>query len=471
MAVVGLDKLLAELKKQATSSVAVESKEVGGSPAACPVPVAYGDMLAVCKNLDATLAQAAVYYRASPAPGTGEAKTAIDVKEPPLYTNVLKTRRLVPPTASIPIITSWLEKGWVCAQPVLKYAHEADIVYAVRKSPLGGFNFAENGLVLAGGCLCSLIIGGEVNDYDVFSINDTKEAMLAAVGQLASHLKSKVGDLQVVGTKNCITFVSPVCKVQVILTKYDSVGHILYDFDIGACAVGFYNNKLWFSEAALVAYQYQCNFLHLAARSFSYEHRIFKYVRRGFGIALPNFNPEEEGKTTISLGEGRLQMRDRVLQACTYNGHGSAGTLLVDYDNLRQTHEKNLKHLAHGCLDRSKMVAHTTYTVGMNFEKLPVPLPDVGALLLDCIVSPTSYNMTKLRNIFGRKIADMLRDQAHTLGLATNWPALAPKIAGDMLATLPPVPAFVIEYARVSMIPRDNITAKEWYGSYYIDMA
>jgi hypothetical protein len=452
--------LMAEIKKQSTP-IAGESKEAKtATSAGPPIGPSTKDTAELCLELEVALKKATAYFRAPLKPDA-------DAKDAPLYTDVLAMRRYRL-REDVPVIRTWYDNDGIRACPELKYRTKDEVLDAINKSPLGGFAFLENKLVLAGGALSSLITGADVNDYDIFSLHETKEGLKDAVDKLGAHLRSKVGALRVVGTHHCVTFINKDCKVQVILRKYDNVAHVLYDFDLGSSAVGLYANELWFSAAALVSYTYQCNVLNLAARSFSYEHRLVKYVKRGFSIVLPNLTASYAKVKSLWLGEDRLHLTEGKLRTRGYGAPGSNGPMLVDYDNISQIPETNLKHLANGRLDRGRTTAVSDYAPGMDIEKLPVPVADIGTLLSECIQSGTHYNMTKLRTIFGPRVASMLLDQAHNLGLSTEWPLKVHKIAEGMRSAMPPTPAFTVEYERVGMLPRDTITLEKWYGEHFV---
>lgn len=76
-------------------------------------------------------------------------------------------------------------------------------------------------------------------------------------------------------------------KVQIILRIYQSVHEILAGFDVDSCAVAYNGMTVMGTERALQAFKSGYNLVDLTRRSPSYEHRLYKYHQRGFGILVP----------------------------------------------------------------------------------------------------------------------------------------------------------------------------------------
>jgi len=79
-------------------------------------------------------------------------------------------------------------------------------------------------------------------------------------------------------------------KVQIILNIYDSISQILHGFDLGSCSVAFDGKDVYFTSVGKFAYENGFNILDLERNSTSYEYRLKKYFKRGFGIIMPNLN-------------------------------------------------------------------------------------------------------------------------------------------------------------------------------------
>ncbi|CAM9988820.1 unnamed protein product, partial [Sphacelaria rigidula] len=80
-----------------------------------------------------------------------------------------------------------------------------------------------------------------------------------------------------------ITLVSefPYRKVQIVLRLYKTLAEVLHGFDVDACSVGFDGHTVWATNRAARAICKQYNVVDLSRRSPSYEHRLFKYGKRG----------------------------------------------------------------------------------------------------------------------------------------------------------------------------------------------
>ena len=86
--------------------------------------------------------------------------------------------------------------------------------------------------------------------------------------------------------------------IQFILRAYRCPSQVLLGFDMGSCAVGFDGGpRLLFTPLSHFAYATGMNIVDPLHRSTTYERRLIKYWRRGFGIIMPHLGALEIGPT------------------------------------------------------------------------------------------------------------------------------------------------------------------------------
>lgn len=76
-------------------------------------------------------------------------------------------------------------------------------------------------------------------------------------------------------------------KVQIILRLYKSIYEILAGFDVDSCCTAYDGSTVYLTPRSVNAFKFGYNIVDLSRRSPSYEHRLFKYHQRGFGIMVP----------------------------------------------------------------------------------------------------------------------------------------------------------------------------------------
>jgi hypothetical protein len=100
---------------------------------------------------------------------------------------------------------------------------------------------------------------------------------------------------------------------QIILRLYQSISEIIIGFDIDCCAVGFDGKLVWAIPRSQRAISNQTNLVDLSRRSYTYEDRLIKYLKRGFTIAVPGLNP----KTTEVFYTNKKKGLGKIITAST----------------------------------------------------------------------------------------------------------------------------------------------------------
>jgi hypothetical protein len=164
---------------------------------------------------------------------------------------------------------------------------------------LDGIDF--NHIFIAGGFVCNLLCGLPVNDIDMFvygldSLNanylvfDTINTLIENIKKMGLECK-QTGTYTIINSVNCVTIVlANGVKIQIIFRIYSSKSEILHGFDLGSSAVGYDGKHVYMTSLSKFAYEFGHNIIDLSRRSTTYETRLVKYLQRGFGIIMPDFD-------------------------------------------------------------------------------------------------------------------------------------------------------------------------------------
>ncbi|KAI8893570.1 kinase-like domain-containing protein [Globomyces pollinis-pini] len=129
------------------------------------------------------------------------------------------------------------------------------------------------------------------SDIDIFVYGITDPvAATARVAQFCEELLLQTSDeVLFVRSRHTITIIRPHPhrQLQVILRLYKSPAEILIGFDIDSCSVGYDGKDVYglprFVRSVITGY----NVIDITRRSPSYEYRLYKYSKRGFGVLVP----------------------------------------------------------------------------------------------------------------------------------------------------------------------------------------
>ncbi|KAJ3268147.1 hypothetical protein HDV01_003381, partial [Terramyces sp. JEL0728] len=129
------------------------------------------------------------------------------------------------------------------------------------------------------------------SDIDIFVHGyDDVVAATDRVQRFCSDIQAKVGDkILFARTRNSLTIVReyPLRQIQVIFRLYKSPSEVLMGFDIDCCCVGYDGKEVYGIPRFFEAITYQRNVVDVTRRSPSYEYRLYKYSKRGFGVLIP----------------------------------------------------------------------------------------------------------------------------------------------------------------------------------------
>jgi hypothetical protein len=184
----------------------------------------------------------------------------------------------------------------------------------------GVFNdFDMTDLVIAGGIISNTVISlsqlytlkhpnrtNDQSDIDIFITTKDPEKAKTAIRRLLTHLKSIFQNPVFVRTENAITIL---CKktdthghmvVQVILRLYNSIVQVISGFDIDSCCAAYDGKKLYCMPRFVRSIVDGYNLVDPERQSLNYGYRLFKYLSRGFVIALPGYEHQRMLKSSIN---------------------------------------------------------------------------------------------------------------------------------------------------------------------------
>lgn len=176
----------------------------------------------------------------------------------------------------------------------------------------------EDGVVIAGGAIFSILFRQKINDIDLFIYEKTEvEAnriierlveKLAYKGQEPINIKEedlseflrnlpltpeKVTSARctVSRSKNSVTIhVEKQPDIQIILRLYQTQSEIISGFDCDSCCLGWDSKSLFITYRGLYSLDNLTNTVNFDRLSPSYERRLAKYASRGIAVRVPNFD-------------------------------------------------------------------------------------------------------------------------------------------------------------------------------------
>jgi hypothetical protein len=97
--------------------------------------------------------------------------------------------------------------------------------------------------------------------------------------------------------------------IQIICHNYGSIAEVLNTFDIQCCKCAFTGTEVLMTEDALVSHATKTIILDLPRSKFTYEHRISKYMYRGYGLILKNLDTQKVWDTpTNKYGDRKISL-------------------------------------------------------------------------------------------------------------------------------------------------------------------
>lgn len=164
--------------------------------------------------------------------------------------------------------------------------------------------FNWNNVVIAGGSVLNeLLRFGTSTDIDIFIYGlSEEEANLKIMTIISWFIQVAIyGIADIIITNNSLSLniyedlVSPIYRgivhLQFVLRLYKTKSEIIHGFDVDSCCVMFDGNNFWLTERSAYAITNMINTIDFDRMSPSYEYRIIKYMKRGFAVYIPDFDP------------------------------------------------------------------------------------------------------------------------------------------------------------------------------------
>lgn len=180
---------------------------------------------------------------------------------------------------------------------------------------LASFQFAEHGLVLAGGAVSGMLMSRNrhaFGDYDLFFVDPQhneeggdiitareRQAIDALGRHLAQYAVENPGAvIDVFRTQYCVTFrlqhpnhfMVDWETVQVVLRRYHSCAEVVYGFDQTTCGAVYDGQRVLLHQAAKLGLERMAMIPYMPSRSARYESRMRRYWHRGFDLVLPELD-------------------------------------------------------------------------------------------------------------------------------------------------------------------------------------
>lgn len=196
----------------------------------------------------------------------------------------------------------------ICKPYQMKIKKSVDFRNVVRNKYnfLNGINYEH--VFIAGGFVSNIVSDLPINDVDMFIygvdeidanmlVFDTIKTIVNNIKHANNHIK-----YEIINCKNSITMHllgKNRIKIQIIIRLYSSKSEILHGFDLGSSAIGFDGKYVYLTSLGKFAYEFGFNIIDPTRRSTTYEERLIKYLQRGFGIIMPDFDMSVIDKSDV----------------------------------------------------------------------------------------------------------------------------------------------------------------------------
>jgi len=189
-----------------------------------------------------------------------------------------------------------------CLSEYKLMTHEKCIMNNFYKKNKFLLNIDTEGMFFAGGFVSSLVLVAPRQEYrdmdiDIFVCGynsiESAERRIEKFVQDYCFLGNEIYTvtrsehaITIRGGKRGISYP----PIQIILRLYSSPSEVLHGFDLGSCMVGIWNKNVYTTRLGGFSFANRCNVINLPRRSTTYERRLTKYDRRGFGIIFPDLD-------------------------------------------------------------------------------------------------------------------------------------------------------------------------------------
>ncbi len=149
------------------------------------------------------------------------------------------------------------------------------------------------------------------SDIDFFLTTKDPERAKAAIDRILTFFRSEHSTDPFLRSKDAISFAAgstrpSEVKIQIILRLYNSVSQVISGFDVDSCCVAYDGRQLYAMPRFIRALRCGYNLADPDRQSTSYHARLYKYLKRGFAIAIPGYDESRVVPTlqTMNRPEG-----------------------------------------------------------------------------------------------------------------------------------------------------------------------
>jgi len=192
-------------------------------------------------------------------------------------------------------------------------------------------------VIVAGGCISNTLnrtcTKKNISDIDLFIYGLDEENAKIKITELVNSVENYCKDmfntdLHILKNKFVISLIPHTItkrqhKVQIIIRLYKNIYEVLAGFDVDASAIAYNGRDIYLTKRSLNAFQTKYNVVDLSRRSPSYESRLYKYNKRGFGIYIPfkyrNKNNKLYFMNRKALGIDKLMYLIKYAKARNFN--------------------------------------------------------------------------------------------------------------------------------------------------------
>ena len=343
---------------------------------------------------------------------------------------------------------------------------------------LAEFDLASHGLVLAGGAAAGILSRHSnynrwIGDYDLFLVGDefTEESVARTATALGDHIVGTLhyADLDVYRTFGCITFkLNGGFQAQIVLRQFKTIADLLSDFDLGSCQVAWDGSRVYLSELGLLAANYRMNVVNLAVRGEVTEGRIIRYMRRGYGLVLPELGDPSYPLGLVKFDElgGTCLCRMFATSGSPTSGSPTGGspTLYHEtvYNGIDKVLQTSLDNLARGKV--GGIAAGAEYTRGLDARTVVLRITAEVQTMIQTMITPDYIYPKELIAIVGaRSVREIVDEVVSTGRISTETLCRICAERDKELASCIP-----FRIRGVADRRKFTVSAAEWYGKTWV---
>ena len=189
----------------------------------------------------------------------------------------------------------------------------------------------SNDISLCGGSIDSLLTDKQVKDFDIFFHCGSQSEADRILTQCMDYLKPLATNFRTTQAVETVKVLN--LEIQFIRRVYQTKEQVLIGFDLAPSRLGFnYTDKFFATSCGLIAVKNRFFPADTSQRSLSFDHRLQKYLNKGYDILLPgldvnddNYKPNiwEQKRTSLRCNDGKFSI---------YTGYDDMNTMTSDYD-------------------------------------------------------------------------------------------------------------------------------------------